>query len=162
MTSVGLISIKPAYVAQIVGRTKTIELRRSSMGLSAGDVVLVYASAPEQALRLWFRIKAIESLPVEKMWARYHDDLGISRDEYLSYFEGARAAVGLHVGEIAPFAHPLPLDEIQRLVPGFVPPQALIWIRDTLGRYEEFLRRLPIALPVDALPQQTLPLQMEG
>ena len=50
MSSAAILSIKPVYANQILAGTKAIELRKSSMGLSAGDVILVYSSAPEQQL----------------------------------------------------------------------------------------------------------------
>ena len=158
MSSVALLSIKPVYAREILAGTKTIELRRSAMGLKAGDIVLVYISAPEQRLGFWFRIKTIETLPPEEMWRRYHEHLGIAEVEYRAYFDGASAAVGLHIGELHPLASPVPLAEIQRLVPGFVTPQGLLRLREAQGRYEQLLRRLSSPLPRDAFPQQSFTL----
>jgi hypothetical protein len=55
MNSAAILSIKPQYANQILAGTKRIELRKSAMGLGEEDVVLVYASAPEQTLKFWFR-----------------------------------------------------------------------------------------------------------
>jgi predicted transcriptional regulator len=59
MSVAAILSIKPTYANQILAGSKTIELRKSAMGLTAGDVVLVYSSAPEQRIAFWFRIKRL-------------------------------------------------------------------------------------------------------
>ena len=153
MSKAAILSIKPAYAQQILAGTKNIELRRSAMGLTSGDVVLVYVSAPEQSLRLWFRIAEVEKLPVDEMWHRHHARLGIAHRDYLAYFEGAAEAVGLHVGELQALDPGVSLDEIRKLVPDFVPPQGIAWLRDEVGRFKKLLLRLSAPLPRDAFPQ---------
>jgi len=155
MSSAAILSIKPVYANQILAGTKTIELRKSSMGLNAGDVILVYSSAPEQHLGFWLRVKDVEVLPIEKMWQRYQERLGIGYDVYAAYFSGVHAAVGLHIGEVHRLV-PIPLQEIQQLVPGFVPPQGIIWLREEFGKYERLVPRLSDPLPKEIFPQQSL------
>ncbi len=155
MGNAAILSIKPVYANQILARTKTIELRKSAMGLGAGDVILVYSSAPEQRIGFWVRVSEVETLPVEQMWERHHEHLGIGYEDYAAYFSGTQNAVGLHIGEVHPLL-PVPLGEIQRLVPGFVPPQGIIWLRDEVGRYEKLLPALSDPLPKDVFPQQSL------
>ena len=155
MSSAAVLSIKPQYASQILAGTKTIELRKSSMGLIAGDIVLVYSSAPEQQISFWFQIRVIETLPVDSMWKRYQDVLGIEFDDYEAYFTGVEYATALHVGKVQP-VRPVSLQEIQVLVPGFVPPQGLIWLRDDLGRFERLLGDLSVPLPAEVFAQQSL------
>ena len=157
MSSAALISIKPVYANQILVGTKTIELRKSAMGLGPQDVVLVYSSAPEQQLSFWFRIRKVETLPVAEMWRRYEDQLGIGREDYDAYFSGSETATALHVGEVHRL-DPVPLAEIQRVVQGFVPPQGMIWLREEIGRYEKLLAPLSDPLPKDVFPQLTFDL----
>ena|SRR5712692_4863646 len=154
MSKAALLSIKPVYANQILTGTKTIELRKSSMGLSQGDVALVYSSAPEQRIAFWFRVKTIEPLSVEEMWRRHRDQLSIEYEDYAAYFAGAKMAIGLHVGEIHSLV-PIPIQELEELIPGFVPPQGIVWLRDELGRYKELLSRLSFPLPADLFLQQT-------
>lgn len=157
MSSAALLSIRPVYANQILAGTKTIELRKSAMGLAARDVVLVYSSAPEQQLSFWFRIRAVETLPIAQMWERHANLLGISHDDYQNYFADAATATGLHVGETHAL-RPIPLAEIQRAVPGFVPPQGMIWLREEFGRYEKLIAQLSDPLPADVFPQLALDL----
>src|SRR5882724_4694217 len=100
MSNAAILSIRPVFANQIVAGTKTIELRKSAMGLTARDVILVYTPAPEQRLSFWFRVRQVEALPVAEMWSRYQDRLGIERADYNAYFAGSDEAVGLHVGEL--------------------------------------------------------------
>ncbi len=152
MSSAAIISIKPFYANEILAGTKTIELRKSSMGLIPLDVILVYSSAPDQRLAFWFRVGKVETLPVAEMWKRHEDRLGIGREDYDAYFEGLQNATGLHVADVHQL-QPVTLEEIQRLVPDFVPPQAIIWLKEEMGRYAQLLAKLSDPLPEDALPQ---------
>lgn len=158
MSTAAILSIKPVYANQILAETKTIELRKSAMGLTAGDAILVYSSAPEQRFAFWFRIREIETLPVEQMWRAHHAQLGITLEDYSAYFNGLRDAVGLHVGEVYSFS-PISLREIQKLVPGFVPPQGIVWLRDEFGRFRRLLSRLSSPLPEYLFSQQSFPLE---
>ncbi len=159
MSNAAILSIKPVYANQILAGTKTIELRKTAMGLSAGDVILVYSSAPEQRIGFWVRVNEIETLPVDQMWQRHHERLGIGHEGYADYFSGTRSAVGFHIGEVHPLL-PVSLVEIQRLVPGFVPPQGILWLRDEVGRYEKLLTALSDPLPKDIFSQQSLGLDL--
>jgi predicted transcriptional regulator len=155
MSTSAIISIKPVYANQILAGTKTIELRKSAMGLSEDDVILVYSSAPEQQLAFWFRIQMVESLSVRKMWNLHGPHLGIDFEDYSAYFNGLEYAVGFHVGEVQPIV-PIPLKEIETLVEGFVPPQGIIWLRDDMGRFKALLSKLSTPLPDDVFAQQSL------
>lgn len=159
MSAAAILSIRPTYANQILAGSKTIELRKSSMGLCKGDIVLVYASAPEQCIALWFRINSIEEATVPEMWERHKDHLGISHRDYAEYFADTDLAVGLHIGEVHPIA-PIPLRQIESLVPGFVPPQGLIWLRDEAGRFARLLSQLSTPLPAAVFPQRSLLLEL--
>jgi predicted transcriptional regulator len=125
------------------------------MGLHPGDAIVVYSSAPTQCLTLWFQIKTVEVLSVTQMCNRYHGELGINHEDYLTYFMGLDFAVGLHIGEVHPVT-PIPLHRIEDLVPGFVPPQGILWLRDDVGRFEKLLAQFSIPLPASSFPQQSL------
>jgi predicted transcriptional regulator len=156
MTEAVVLSIKPVFARQILEGRKTIELRRSALGLHAQDVVIVYVSAPEQALGFWFRVAKVETTAVEEMWQRNHAVLGIARKDYLEYFAGSALACGFHVGELHKLEPPVSLSEIRLLVPGFVPPQSMLILRDAWGQYSTLLSRICPPLPRDVLPQQSL------
>lgn len=155
MSAAAILSIKPVYAKQILAGTKKIELRKSPMGFSARDVILVYSSAPEQQITFWFEIAAVEVCSVDEMWARHQGSLGIDYEDYFSYFSGTSTAAGLHVGKVQAVS-PIPLARIEMLVPDFVPPQGLIWLKDEIGRFERLLAALSMPLPAHVFAQQTL------
>lgn len=156
MHSVAMLSIKPEFSEQILVGTKTIELRKSSFGLRRGDIILVYESAPKQLLSFWFRVDFIEELATDDMWQRHKDELGINQDDYRSYFDGMETATGLHISDIQILEPPLPLSELCRVVPGFVPPQGLMWIRNNHGRFEALIKAISPPLPATSFPQASL------
>lgn len=156
MNNVAIMSIKPEYSSKILNHTKNIELRRSSMGLAKDDIVIAYESAPKQVIGFWFRITDIKTLPVMEMWERYKDRLGIDRDGYFSYFEGCTEATGLHIGDTFPLDPPIPLSVIRELIPDFVPPQSITWIRDTALRFKSLVCAMSPPLPSDVFRQLCL------
>ena len=156
MNNVAMISIKPEYSSKILSRTKSIELRRSSLGLSKDDVLLVYESSPKQVLGLWFYIAEVETLPVDKMWVKYHAKLGINHEEYITYYNGSTEATGFHIGDIYQLETPIPLHTIKELVPDFVPPQSILWIRDDILRFQKLLSVITPKIPSEILPQTPL------
>ena len=156
MSRLAILSIKPEYAHRILNRTKDIELRRTQMGINSGDVLLIYTSAPEQCISGWFRVSKVETLPVDKMWKKYHARLGIGHEEYLKYFEGVEEAIGLHISEVQCLEPVIPLNDIQILVDGFFPPQGTIGIKSEFGRYGKLLEKIKPKLPDDILPQLSL------
>jgi predicted transcriptional regulator len=156
MNNAGIISIKPEYSSKILSGSKTIELRHSTLGLEKDDFVIVYESAPKQVLGFWFRIADVETYPIASMWTKYGGRLGIDHEGYLTYFDSCTEATGLHIGEVYGLNPPIPLAKIKELVPGFVPPQGILWIRDDIWRFKKLLSIISPQLPAEVLPQLCL------
>jgi len=156
MNNVAIMSIKPEYSSKILSHTKKIELRHSSLGLAKDDIVIVYESAPKQVIGLWFRVMDVETLPVMEMWEKYSDILGIDRNSYLLYLEGCTEATGLHIGDTFPLNPPISLNSIKELVPDFVPPQSITWIRDNALRFKSLVCAISPPLPSDIFSQLCL------
>lgn len=123
MSRVVLMSIKPQFAERIFGGTKGVELRRLRLNVDAGDVVVVYASAPVSGVVGAFVVGGVVADGVRRMWNERADSLGVTREEYDAYFEGASMAYGIVVGERVSFA-PVSLRELRERVPGFSPPQS--------------------------------------
>lgn len=156
INKVAILSIKPEYTKKILLHEKTIELRKSTFGLQKGDFIIVYTSAPNQCIELWFRIKKVEVSGVKDLWNKYNDELGINHEEYLSYFNGCKKVTGLHIGDLNQLDPVIPLKKIQQLVPDFVPPQGIIWIKNNMGRFAGLINALSPPLPPNAFPQLSL------
>ena len=156
MNNIAILSIKPEFSSKILAGLKDIELRHTTLNLKKGDIVIVYESAPKQTISFWFRVKKIEILPINEMWNKYNNSLGIDLEDYNAYFKGSEKALGLHIGELNQLSPPIPLAKIKKLVPDFVPPQGIIWVRDNVLRFKKLLPEISPPLPDSSIPQREL------
>lgn len=130
------LSIKRCYAERIMAGTKKIELRKRSLGMELGDLVLLYETTPDSIIEGGFIADKTLALPVAEMWARHHSVLGVEKAFYDAYFENCTTAYGTGVYQSFAFSS-MSLDEICQLCPGFVPPQATInWRNDWYIRPE--------------------------
>lgn len=114
----------------IQGGTKKIELRKRPIGMELGDLVLLYETTPDSVIRGGFIADKTISLPPFKMWDQYHHIMGVDKEFYDIYFDKCESAYGTLIYQSFSFPA-LPLRKLQKLCPGFVPPQATInWRED--------------------------------
>jgi predicted transcriptional regulator len=108
---VALLSIRPRFADAILAGEKTVELRRVGF---ARDVehVLVYATAPVQAVVGWFRVTAIDRDRPTRLWQRYQSTVGVSRQEFRRYFQGVRTGVAILIGEVGTLMSPVSLRDV--------------------------------------------------
>lgn len=92
-----LLSIKPEFADQIFAGTKRYEFRRAVFKREGVDGVLVYASSPVQRVIGEFQIEEIIDDDIESVWRRTRKYAGISRDYFMSYFEGRDRAYAIKV-----------------------------------------------------------------
>jgi predicted transcriptional regulator len=119
------LSIKRVYAEQIIDGTKKIELRKRSIGMELGDLILLYETTPDSVIRGGFIADKTISLPVSKMWSKYHHLLGVEKEFYDIYFENCEFAYGTFVYQSFVFPS-IPLTQLHELCPRFTPPQATI------------------------------------
>ncbi|ERT08400.1 ASCH domain protein [Lyngbya aestuarii BL J] len=125
-----LLSIKPEYAKQIFEtQTKTIELRRVRTRLKEGDIVVVYVSSPEKVFVGSFDVERIIEIKascqeLKKFWDEYKDNLGISRQEFYSYYQGASIVVGILIKKIKPFEKPVKFERLSKKLSDLRPPQS--------------------------------------
>jgi predicted transcriptional regulator len=121
-----LMSIRPEYADRIFSGHKRFELRRQRPRLDEGDLVVVYATSPSQAVRGAFGVKRVVSLSVRALWNQFEPELGISRHSYDSYFSGCAMAHAIEVGEVRTWpAASLP--SLRERFEGFRPPQSYMF-----------------------------------
>jgi len=119
------LSIKRVYAERIIDGTKKIELRKRSIGMELGDLILLYETTPDSVIRGGFIADKTISLPVFKMWSKYHHLLGVEKEFYDIYFENCEFAYGTFVYQSFVFPS-IPLTQLHELCPRFTPPQATI------------------------------------
>ncbi|MFN9400630.1 MAG: DUF3850 domain-containing protein, partial [Dolichospermum sp.] len=91
------LSIKRIYAERIIEGSKKIELRKRSIGMELGDLVLLYETTPDSMIRGGFIADTTISLPVDQMWRKYHHILGVEKDFYDIYFENCEFAYGTFI-----------------------------------------------------------------
>ncbi|QMS88112.1 hypothetical protein HUN01_11100 [Nostoc edaphicum CCNP1411] len=119
------LSIKRMYAERIIDGSKKIELRKRSIGMELGDLILLYETTPDSIIRGGFIADKTISLPVCKMWSKYHHILGVDKDFYDMYFENCEFAYGTFIYESFLFPS-ISLKQIHESCSNFTPPQATI------------------------------------
>jgi predicted transcriptional regulator len=128
MKSTLLLSIHPHYADGILAGVKRVELRRRLPRIAAGDAVVIYATVPTTAVVGFFTVESVERLPLGPLWRRVRDVAGVTRAEYLAYFDGLVEGVAIFVRKAQRLSQPLPLRQLRALWPGFHPPQGFRYL----------------------------------
>jgi predicted transcriptional regulator len=119
-----LMSLRPRYARAIFAGVKKYELRRlaGTPRVERGGRIVVYVSGNVQAIVGEFRAgEVIEGAP-EAVWARVRrPGTGIGEDAW-QYIRGARRAMAIEVLDPTPYPRPISLEELRRIIPGWMPP----------------------------------------
>jgi len=118
-----LISLEERHANNILGGAKKVELRRRTMHVEPGSIVWLYVKKPIGAVIGYAVVEASYSAAPSTVWHKYGAVSGLSRAEYLSYFEGAAAACAMGISRPRRLKKPIPLEELRSASPGFQPPQ---------------------------------------
>jgi predicted transcriptional regulator len=137
MKSTLLLSVHTPFADRILAGTKRVELRRRLP--RAVDTVLLYATSPKMALVGSFTVESILRLPLGKLWRRVRDIAGITRAEFLDYFNGLTEGVGIFVEKAKRFDQPIYLSELRAFWPGFHPPQGFRYLDEEAVELLRFL-----------------------
>lgn len=108
---VALLSIHPRHAEAILHGEKLVELRRTAV---ASDVthVLIYATAPVQAVVGWFDVDGVDVASKTGIWDAHGAVAGVTRREFRDYFAGAARAFAIRVGRAQRLDPALSLDQI--------------------------------------------------
>jgi predicted transcriptional regulator len=119
-----LLSIKPEYVVKLFDGTKKVELRKIKPKLIPGDMLVVYACSPVQAIAGVFEVeKVIEGSP-KQIWDQVEDIAGISKTEFDSYYGNSSKAYAIFVKKPEQYEPPLHLEYLKQQLKTFHPPQS--------------------------------------
>jgi predicted transcriptional regulator len=109
---VALMAIQPQYAQAILSGDKTVEFRKRGLAPDV-DTVLMYETSPTQRVVGVFRVDATVRLAPSGLWRRFGSVGSISRQNFMSYYDAHRIAVGLVVGSVVRLAAPVPLSDLQ-------------------------------------------------
>jgi predicted transcriptional regulator len=118
-----VLSLRPRFADAILDATKTVELRRTRISAPPGTRLVLYASAPVMAVVRIATLAATDTDLPERIWRRHRRNLGLERDEYDLYLDGARAATAITITDPERLTHPHALATV-RAETGFRPPQS--------------------------------------
>ncbi|MEB3773562.1 MAG: DNA-binding protein [Desulfurococcales archaeon] len=144
MEELYLMSIKPRYARAIFAGRKRYELRKVSGSplISEGSIIVVYASGQIKGVIGEFRVGRIIKATPEKVWEIVSvPGTGIGSDAW-AYIRGAKQAIALEVLEPTPYPRPVTLEEIRRIIPGWMPPFSYRVLREGDPFYELIVKRL--------------------
>jgi len=121
---VALLSIHPRHAEAILDGRKRVELRRIPVSRDTTHV-LVYSTAPVQAVVGWFVVAGIDEDNRTAIWEAHREACGVSRREYRDYFAGAARAFAIKIVRAHRLQVPLSLDSL----PGVKrPPQSFQYL----------------------------------
>lgn len=123
MRSCYVMSVKPAFLRRILDGGKQYELRRTSVRIVPGDLIVLYGSGPLKAVVGGFTVACVHRGTPEQLWNRYAGEFGVTRAEYNDYFRGAASGCAIGVRRCVEVT-PLTLAALRDCYPGFRPPQS--------------------------------------
>ena len=133
-----LISIRSRHVRSIVAGTKTYELRRKIPRVLVGMSIFIYSSGEDRAVTACAEVAGVDSGPPETIWSKYEKVLGVTREEFNDYFEGAELAHAVRLENVRSSTSPVTLEQL-RTDFGIEPPQS--WRYLNLKSLNDFIVR---------------------
>jgi len=118
-----IISIYPSYVNAILAGHKTMECRKSSIGLVKGDVLQLYATSPIKAILGQARVKDIHRGDPRELWDQFEHRTCVKEEDYFAYYANTDKAVLIALEDVQAYSRPIALSELRNVEPKFSPPQ---------------------------------------
>lgn len=123
MTESILISLEPRHAENILSGKKTVELRRRRPNVQPGTLLWLYSKMPVGSIVGHATIKKIYEDSPDKLWRRFRSEVGVTRDEFFSYFYCRDMAVALQLENTAALPAPITLHRLREMDERFQPPQ---------------------------------------
>lgn len=125
-----LLSVRSPHLERILDGSKTVEFRRRPWSVADGSVVLLYGSRNRRAIVGSFIVDGTETGPVNRLWRSHGNQSGLTRAEFMAYFDGAMSATAISVAGVRVLSQPLTLAELRRRHPNFHVPQSYRFVAD--------------------------------
>ena len=118
-----VMSIRDEYLTMIMNGDKTIELRRKAVNVPPGSRIWLYAKWPVAHISACATVQRVVTASPAVVWSLYRSAVGITRDEFDSYFEGSLSACAILLENVRCVVPALKLDDLRSCLNGFHPPQ---------------------------------------
>ena len=137
-----VISVKPQFVARILAGSKVAELRRRAPRILPGCKVWIYTKAPEATVTVCVTVDRIVIGSPREIWQEHELSLGVSRDEFETYFAETQVACAILFSQVQAVRPALPLSEIRAESRHFQPPQFFKRLHEGSAELRLFRSRL--------------------
>jgi predicted transcriptional regulator len=128
-----LLSVRPRYAESILAGTKCAEIRRQRPGILPGTPVIIYATKPLGAVIGTANIDRVcEGTPAD-LWDQYHQEMGVSQEEFDQYLSGLSTAYLLLLSGASRLVSPLTLDDMRKSA-DFQPPRSYRYVNHSTLR----------------------------
>lgn len=141
-------SIKPKFVNQIFNKVKKYEYRTKEVRFNRGDKIFIYCTSPIKKIVGFFTFGGFEIGTPEEIWEKTHENSGIEKEEFFSYFQNQRKAIAIRIVYPKKLNNPLNLIDIKEYVKGFHPPQSFCYLRRE-GKFSNLLSYLESLLTLE-------------
>lgn len=118
-----IISLKPRHFENILSGAKTVELRTRSVSLPVGSKLWVYVTLPVGKVKLSAEIEFVDSLPPNEVWAKYGEEICISKEEFDLYTKGRDFVSAIGLGNVRLLSEDICLSTMRKYEKNFQPPQ---------------------------------------
>jgi predicted transcriptional regulator len=118
-----LISLEARHAEKILDGKKLVELRRRPMNVSKGATVWIYAKLPVGSIVGSAVVSAIHVQTPSTLWRRFGPVCGITRTEFLKYFEGVEEGTALELSDCKRLISSFSLKSLRQFNSRFQPPQ---------------------------------------
>ena len=139
-----LMSIRPQFAFQIFRGVKRFELRRwIGVPIEEGSIVVVYVSGNVRAIMGEFKVGKVISGRPEDVWREVirYPSPGVDHDDW-PYIRGANRALALEVVDAILYPRKVTLEELRRVIPGWMPPLSYKLLREGDPVYELIIKPL--------------------
>ncbi|MDT4288837.1 ASCH domain-containing protein [Methylomonas sp. MO1] len=116
--------IKPIYSSRILSGEKKYELRKR-LPKNPFDYILIYATSPIGKVVGYAKVKMIHKNTVSDLWEMVSLHAGITKDDYINYFNNSEYAYAIELETVKRFTRPFDPKEINSF---FSIPQSFCYI----------------------------------
>ncbi len=127
-SGVVLLSLHPRWSEAILSGEKRTELRKTRFDQAVSHVV-IYSTAPVQRIVGWFEVGSVRQDSPAEIWQKVSGDSGLSKEEFMAYFEDRHTAVAIEVLKPTRLQRPV---RLHKLADWLLAPQSFRYVPDEL------------------------------
>ncbi|MEM4630937.1 MAG: ASCH domain-containing protein [Acidilobaceae archaeon] len=139
-----ILSIKPKYAKAILTGEKKVELRRlrGQKPPPSGAIMVMYASGDVQKIVGEFEVERVDVGTPEKIWALVAGPHTGVKPDVWKYVKGPWRVAAIWVKRPTEYYVKVSLEELRRIIPGWLPPRSYEELKDGDPVLELILKKI--------------------